>query len=225
MAQLEQTNASANAKTPMKSAPESDTAQPARTNVLPLAGVLAALAIAAGAFVYYQSENEWGTGATSQATTSDNTASAAAGTTTLLSTESAPSSTQLATTMPKASAGASANAAPSVNSAKPHRVAKASKPVRALEPRERQVALATHPNPVYPLQALRAGEQGTVTVLAQVDVDGQVTDARVVRHSGSIALDRAAPNEVRRWKFEPALHDGRPVVARVEVPVSYRLNQ
>ncbi|WP_414706842.1 energy transducer TonB [Rudaea sp.] len=30
-------------------------------------------------------------------------------------------------------------------------------------------------------------------------------------------------NEVRRWKFEPALHNGQPVVASVEVPVSYRL--
>jgi protein TonB len=72
---------------------------------------------------------------------------------------------------------------------------------------------------------MRAGEQGTVVVLAQIDVYGQVTDARVVRHSGSIILDRAAPKEVRSWKFEPALHDGRPVVASVEVPVSYRLDQ
>ena len=111
------------------------------------------------------------------------------------------------------------------NAAKPHRVAKASKPARAVEPRDRQVALATSPHPAYPLQALRAGEQGTVLVLAQVDVDGQVTDARVVRQSGSRILDRAAPDEVRRWKFEPAMHAGRPVVASIEVPVNYRLNQ
>ena len=81
------------------------------------------------------------------------------------------------------------------------------------------------PHPAYPLQALRAGEQGTVLVLAQIDVDGKVTDARVVRPSGSRILDRAAPDEVRRWKFEPALHAGRPVIASVEVPVNYRLNQ
>lgn len=90
---------------------------------------------------------------------------------------------------------------------------------------ERQVALIAHPNPTYPTQALRTGEQGTVYVLAQVDVAGNVSDARVVRHSGSTTLDRAAANEVRRWKFEPALHDGRPAVASVEVPVSYRLGQ
>jgi len=232
MARLEQPSASATAKTPINTTPESDTAHPARTGVLPLAAVLAALAIAAGAYVYYQGQPETGSVATAPQATSD-TASAPAGTTPI-STQGAPPSAPSATTMPEASGDQShapattiANAAPSVhaNPAKPRHVAKASKPARALEPRDRRVALATSPHPVYPLQAMRAGEQGTVVVLAQVNVDGQVTDARVVRHSGSIVLDRAAPNEVRRWKFEPALHNGRPVVASVEVPVNYRLNQ
>ena len=60
-------------------------------------------------------------------------------------------------------------------------------------------------------------------MLAKVDVAGHVSDAQVVRRSGSFTLDRAAMNEVRHWKFEPALHNGQPVVASVEVPVSYRL--
>jgi protein TonB len=229
MAQLKQPSASAKANSPTPSAPESDAAQPARISVLPLIGLMAAIALGVGAYVYYQGDHEAGTGATApQATTSDNTASTT--TTTPLNTE-APSSMQT-TTMPKTSADESrapaiANAAASArgNAARPHRVAKSSKPAKALEPRDRQVVLATPPHPVYPLQALRAGEQGTVLVLAQVNVDGQVTDARVVRHSGSSILDRAAPSEVRHWKFEPALHDGRPVVASIEVPVSYRLNQ
>jgi len=104
-------------------------------------------------------------------------------------------------------------------------MAKATKPASTREPGDRQVALIARSNPAYPAQALRAGEQGTVLVLAQVDVNGQVSDARVVHHSGSPTLDRAATNEVRRWKFEPALHDGRPIVASVEVPVNYRLGQ
>jgi len=104
-------------------------------------------------------------------------------------------------------------------------VAKATKPVSAGDAKihDRQAALLRRPNPAYPVQALRAHEQGTVLVLAQVDVNGRVSDARIARHSGSKTLDRAATAEVRRWKFEPALHDGRPVVASVEVPVSYRL--
>jgi len=89
----------------------------------------------------------------------------------------------------------------------------------------RDVALLGHPNPAYPREALREHEQGTVLVLAQVDVQGHVSDTRVIKHSGSFALDRAATNEVRNWQFQPALHDGKPVVASVQVPVSYRLDQ
>ena len=93
----------------------------------------------------------------------------------------------------------------------------------AMTPSERNVALLTHPKPAYPAPALRERQQGTVVVLARVDVAGRVSDAQVVRRSGSFTLDRAAMNEVRHWKFEPALHNGQPVVASVEVPVSYRL--
>lgn len=104
-------------------------------------------------------------------------------------------------------------------------LAKASKPVAPSTMRlvDRGVALLSHPKPAYPLSALREREQGTVLVLAQVDVSGHVSDARVARRSGSTALDRAATNEVRRWQFEPALHNGQPIVASVQVPVSYRL--
>ncbi len=104
-------------------------------------------------------------------------------------------------------------------------LATATKPAApsTMMPSERRVALLSHPQPTYPAPALRERQQGTVVVLAQVDVAGHVSDTRVVRRSGSSMLDRAAMNEVRRWKFEPALHNGQPVMASVEVPVSYRL--
>jgi len=196
----------------MASATQPESVHPARTGVLPLVGILAALAIAAGAFFYYQGERDDGTATALRTTTIGNTVPTAVETPPLV-TESTSS------TAPSAAAN-SANV-----TSRSHRVAKASKPIRALEPRDRQVFLTVRPQPAYPLPALRAGEQGTVLVLAQVNVDGRVTDARVVRHSGSRILDQAAPNEVRQWKFEPALHDGRPVVASIQVPVNYRLNQ
>ena len=88
---------------------------------------------------------------------------------------------------------------------------------------ERNVALLSHPKPAYPAPALRERQQGTVVVLAQIDVGGRVSEASIVRHSGSLTLNRAAINEVRRWKFEPALHNGQPIAANVQVPVNYRL--
>ena len=101
-------------------------------------------------------------------------------------------------------------------------LAKPSQPV-VVKPQNRDVALLGQPKPAYPSQAMRNHEQGTVLVFALVDVQGHVSDARVIGHSGSSALDRAATNEVRRWQFHPALRDGKPVVASVQIPVSYRL--
>jgi TonB family protein len=111
--------------------------------------------------------------------------------------------------------------------AKKHTVASLAKPSHAVvaKPENRDVVLLGYPKPTYPRQALREHEEGTVLVLAQVDVQGHVSDARVIGRSGSFALDHAATNEVRRWQFQPALHDGKPVVASVQVPVSYRLEQ
>jgi len=92
-------------------------------------------------------------------------------------------------------------------------------------PENRDVVLLGYPRPAYPSQALREHQEGTVLVLAQVDVQGHVSDARVIGRSGSFALDRAATSEVRSWQFQPALQDGKPVVASVQVPVNYRLDQ
>jgi TonB family protein len=129
-----------------------------------------------------------------------------------------------------ANTGALASPASSVAKAQPaakRSLARSAKPLHSVvaEPLNRDVVLLDRPNPTYPIRALREGEQGTVLVLAQVDVQGRVSDTRVIQHSGSFALDRAATSEVRTWQFQPALQNGKPVVASVEVPVSYRLQQ
>jgi len=223
MAQVEQPSAAVNGNT-TKVSPSENNTRPTGTGPLLVAGLLAALVIGAGAYVYYQSEPEPDTAAVTAPATSGSTASAN-GEVAPLRTEGSASSAQPTKPLPhdESRTRAIANASPSP--AKTRHIAKTSKPAAAPESRERQVALATAPKPTYPVQALRAHEQGTVLVLAQVNVDGQVTDARVVGHSGSTILDRAAPNEVRQWKFEPALHNGRPVVASIQVRVNYRLNQ
>lgn len=76
--------------------------------------------------------------------------------------------------------------------------------------------------PVYPEAARRAGIQGTVTVQALVGTDGVVRDARVV--DGIPALDAAALQAVRQWRFEPARAGGKPVAVWVSVPVRFSLH-
>jgi protein TonB len=43
----------------------------------------------------------------------------------------------------------------------------------------------------------------------------------VARSSSHRALDQAAVRAVRRWRFEPATRQGRPVSQVVQVPVAF----
>lgn len=79
------------------------------------------------------------------------------------------------------------------------------------------------PPPTYPRSALRDGTAGTTLVLVHLGPDGVPTATGIAQSSGSRDLDRAAMQAVRRWRFEPAIADGHPVVADVVVPIDFRL--
>lgn len=80
-----------------------------------------------------------------------------------------------------------------------------------------------NPKPAYPKQARRRSEQGMVLLLVRVSEVGRVSDVRVVRSSGSEALDEAALAAVKRWIFHPARRGGRQVEMAVHVPIHFRL--
>ena len=82
-----------------------------------------------------------------------------------------------------------------------------------------------NPPPDYPVRAMRAGETGTVLVRAVVGPDGAPADVGVGRTSGSRDLDRAAVDAVRRWRFQPAVRDGQPVTASVDIPIDFTLER
>ncbi len=72
--------------------------------------------------------------------------------------------------------------------------------------------------PIAPAAAQRAGIRGVVIVEVTIDVDGTVSNARVLR---SIPLlDPAAVEAVRQWRYSPTLLNGQavPVVMTVTVP-------
>ncbi|MFC0204022.1 energy transducer TonB [Novosphingobium soli] len=58
--------------------------------------------------------------------------------------------------------------------------------------------------PVYPVEARRAHAEGTVKLWVVVGIDGHVAEIRVARSSGSAALDRAALQAVKRWRWKPS---------------------
>jgi TonB family protein len=61
---------------------------------------------------------------------------------------------------------------------------------------------------------------GTVLVQAVIDREGCVRDAKVV-YSVQDDLDRAAVDAVRKWTFQPATRQGRPVTADTTLTVSF----
>lgn len=78
--------------------------------------------------------------------------------------------------------------------------------------------------PEYPRDALRRGQEGFVVVEFTVQTDGSTADIEVVESEPRNAFDREAMRAVSRWKFEPALRDGRPVESRLQHTIDFNLN-
>jgi len=85
------------------------------------------------------------------------------------------------------------------------------------------VAYREHPAPAYPERARRNGEQGLAIVEALVARDGAPTDVTLASSSGYATLDAAAVAAVWQWRFVPATRDGLPIVARIRIPLRFRL--
>ena len=94
-----------------------------------------------------------------------------------------------------------------------------------------EVAAPTEPKPVssvqpaYPEACRKAGVEGKVMVTVVVGEKGDVMSAQVSEGSGNAELDSAALAAVRQWKFEPGTREGKPVEAKVNVPVQFRLGE
>lgn len=76
----------------------------------------------------------------------------------------------------------------------------------------------------YPAESLAAREQGGTMVRYLVGDDGTVTEAKVISASGSSRLDEAAVAIVKRWRFQPALHNGKPEPMWVQALISFKLD-
>ncbi len=80
-----------------------------------------------------------------------------------------------------------------------------------------------NPAPYYPLAAKRKGIQGKVLLNVAVKTDGTPATVEISRSSGSSALDEAALDAVKQWKFVPARRGGQFVQANVIVPVEFKI--
>lgn len=87
----------------------------------------------------------------------------------------------------------------------------------------RRLGQAFNAPPAYPSASRIRNEQGRVTLTVQIGPTGAVTEAAVQVSAGYPALDRAALEAVRNWRFEPALRDGRPVSFVTSLHISFQL--
>lgn len=78
------------------------------------------------------------------------------------------------------------------------------------------------PDPEYTEEGRRAKTQGICTLWLIVDAAGHPRDIRVV-HGLGFGLDAKAMEAVQRWRFDPALKDGKPVTVQIRIEVEFRL--
>ena len=78
----------------------------------------------------------------------------------------------------------------------------------------------------YPAQGRKNGIQGTVKVEVIVNEMGKLEDSKIVKSLGK-DFDEEALSAVRRGfelPFKPAMHNGKPVKVKYEIPVRFKLN-
>ncbi|MES2295636.1 MAG: energy transducer TonB [Pseudomonadota bacterium] len=75
----------------------------------------------------------------------------------------------------------------------------------------------------YPKASLVNEEQGLVSMLLLVAVDGNVLDSKVDRTSGFKNLDKAALKAFSACKFKPATKDGSPNQSWTKVEYEWKL--
>lgn len=93
----------------------------------------------------------------------------------------------------------------------------------AIEPPRHNAAYLSNPPPPYPLAARRRGIEGTVLVRAEVSAGGECLRVELKKTSGAEILDQAALRAVKGWRFVPAKRGSQALVAWVEVPITFKL--
>ncbi len=65
------------------------------------------------------------------------------------------------------------------------------------------------------------GQQGMVQVGFIIDEEGKTIATRIVKSTNSV-FNEVASETVKKWKFKPAIKDGRHVKVRLVVPLRFK---
>lgn len=86
-----------------------------------------------------------------------------------------------------------------------------------------QASYRDTPRPSYPESARRDGREGRVLLRVLVDDQGRIKQVDINSSSGNAALDRAAAEAIKRWRFHPARYGDKPVESWLRIPIEFRL--
>jgi TonB family protein len=75
--------------------------------------------------------------------------------------------------------------------------------------------------PKYPRAAFDQKIQGEVVIEFMIDTKGRVAQTRVIQSVPG--LDEAAVECLRKWRFKPALKNGKPVAVIARAPVVFKI--
>jgi protein TonB len=79
--------------------------------------------------------------------------------------------------------------------------------------------------PAYPMEARRRKIEGWARVEFTVLEDGSVADIKVKGAEPAGIFDQAAADAIARWKFQPALENGKPIRKRAAQTLKFELNK
>jgi TonB family protein len=86
-----------------------------------------------------------------------------------------------------------------------------------------QARYSETPKPPYPESARRENREGRVLLRVLIDDQGKTKSVEVNRSSGHDALDGAAVEAIKRWRFYPARAGATAVESWVSIPIDFRL--
>jgi periplasmic protein TonB len=86
----------------------------------------------------------------------------------------------------------------------------------------KQPRLLSTVRPVYPPAATQAGIEGSVVISAVIDEAGRVTNTKVI--SGANVLRSAALDAVSKWRYQPAVSNGKPIATQLNITLEFRLH-
>ncbi len=79
-------------------------------------------------------------------------------------------------------------------------------------------------NPKYPEAEKESGKEGQIWLEVEVKINGTVGEISITENkTGSKILAKSSIDAVKKWKFEPALKDGKPIISWIRFPVTFSI--